>query len=107
MDARLRNAYTFHKEHGGWIVGRRAEGALESARAELVLSDAVDLGVATVEWLDDEEPYDPGDVCTVEEARAKFESNEWTGQIAVSTYSHVMPLDEIERDQFAGVLSRG
>lgn len=59
--------------------GCRAEGALHLARAEELLERAVDAGVASVEWLDDPEPYDCGDACTEDEARARFDSNEWTG----------------------------
>jgi len=90
--------YRFFKEHAGYIVGRRAECALSLARAEALFDRADELGVARIEWEYDDEPYDPGDVCTEDEERAKFESNEWTGPfgcvltIGEDPYEHVESL---------------
>jgi hypothetical protein len=76
----LRGAFRFHLEHGGYCTPPgHAACALEAARAELRLAELVDDERANVEWVDDDQPYDPGDVCTDDGARAKFESNEWTG----------------------------
>lgn len=75
----LQKRFRFHCAHGGGIVGRQAEGALQAARAEILLEEAVDLGVASVNWHDDETEYDAGDAITPEEVKARFESNEWTG----------------------------
>ncbi len=74
-----REAFDFFHAHAGYVVGERAIGAASLARAESLLNRAIDCGVATVQWLDDDEPYDQGDSCSDDEARAKFESNEWTG----------------------------
>lgn len=71
--------YAFFKEHAGYVVGRRAECALSLARAEVLLEQACELGLAEVEWVYDDMPYDGGDVYTADEVAAKFESNEWTG----------------------------
>jgi hypothetical protein len=79
MTTPLRSAFRFMLAHGGYIVGEHAKSALDLARAELLLGRAIDAGAASVEWVDDQEPYDPGDVCTQEEARKRFDSNEWTG----------------------------
>ena len=79
MTADLSERWRFFLAHAGYVVGRRAAGALELARAEEVLDRAECLDVASFDLLDDDFPYDPGDVCTEEEAREKFESNEWTG----------------------------
>jgi hypothetical protein len=78
MDAQTLKAFRFMREHAGYVVGLRAESALQLARAEALLARAKDAGVASVEWVDDDEPYDT-DVFTDEEIAAKFESNEWTG----------------------------
>jgi hypothetical protein len=74
-----REAYRFFREHAGGIVGENAKGAIELARAEVLLERAQDLGVAVARWEMDDEPYDPGDVCSDEEAREKFESGAWVG----------------------------
>jgi hypothetical protein len=83
-----REAFQFFFNHAGGV-GRidpngrvaweRARYALELARDEQLLNDAIDADVASIEWVEDTEPYDPGDMMTEDEARAKFESNEWTG----------------------------
>lgn len=67
-------AYAFFRGQG-----MPASSALNLTRAESLLERAQDLGVASVEWVDDDESYDPGDFVTEEEAREKFDSNEWTG----------------------------
>lgn len=75
-----RAAFRFFLNHAGYSTPPgRAVCALELARAEQLFREAESLGVASVEWLYDDMPYDPGDVCTEEEARERFESNEWTG----------------------------
>lgn len=75
-----RRAFQFFIDHAGGIVGERAKGAIRLARAEQLLERAVDLGVASVEWRDDDcEPYDPGDSATAEEAARYFGENTWTG----------------------------
>ena len=79
IDTDTRNRYRFFFENDGYISGRKAEGALRSARTERLLEQAVDLGVATVEWVDDDD-YDHGFYdMTDEQVREKFDSNEWTG----------------------------
>jgi hypothetical protein len=75
----IRDRYDFFRANAGGIVGQSAMGALRLARVEAVLETALDLGIASVDWDYDPEPYDPGTVTTADEARAKFESNEWTG----------------------------
>lgn len=88
MDSQLVKRYRFFREHAGGWVGHSAETALDLARAEALLEDATDLGVAAVQWVDDDTPYDT-DLYTDEEIRAKFESNEWTGPYGciVSVYA--------------------
>lgn len=78
MDTRTIEAYRFMRENAGYVVGHRAQGALQLARAEVLLHDAQDADVASVEWLDDVEPYEHG-YYSDEEVAAKFESNEWVG----------------------------
>ncbi len=86
-DKDLRQRFRFHLEHAGYVVGKRAVCALELARAEKRLCDAhyeealapLDEKRCSVEWVDDDAPYDAGDAYTDEEVEAKFESNEWTG----------------------------
>lgn len=70
--------YRFFREHAGGIVGERAKGALALARAEALLAEAVDLGIGSVEWVDDEEPYDHG-FYSDEQVGQFFDSNQWTG----------------------------
>lgn len=50
MNPQLRDAYRFFFEHAGYVVGRRAEGALALARAELK-AERIGLGS---EWHEDE-----------------------------------------------------
>jgi len=75
----LRSAFRFFSEHAGYIVGKHAKGALDLARAEQLLRRAEDLGIAAVEWVDDDLPWDEGTEISAEEASEKFASNEWTG----------------------------
>lgn len=42
IDAQLRKAWRFYIEHAGWVVGRRAQGALDLARAERTLQESDD-----------------------------------------------------------------
>lgn len=51
-------AYRFMREHAGYVVGMRAQGALDLARAEQLLQRACEAGVASVEWVDDFEALD-------------------------------------------------
>jgi hypothetical protein len=75
-----RAAFRFFLEHAGYATPPgRAVCALELARAESTLHEAINAGVASVAWVDDEEPYDPGDAVTEENARALVESGAWTG----------------------------
>jgi hypothetical protein len=71
--------YCFFKEHAGWSTPPgRAASALALARAEVLLEQAIELGIAEVEWEHDDQPYDT-DCYSDDEIAAKFESNEWTG----------------------------
>lgn len=79
MTTQLRNRYDFFRAHAGYIVGENAAGALDLARAEEVLDRAQCEGVASVEWHDDDLPWDEGTEISADEAAAKFASNEWTG----------------------------
>lgn len=77
----LRDAYRVQFEAGGWSTPPgRAVCAIRAARAWLRLQDAIEAGIASVEWEDDED-YRLGDIhgMTEAEERAKFESGEWTG----------------------------
>ena len=78
MDADLLRRYRFHREHNGGWVGHDAEVALRAARVEILLDEAIDLGLAEVAWEWDDEPYDCGDDDPEWVAR-QFESNAWTG----------------------------
>jgi hypothetical protein len=80
----LRRRFRFFHEWGGSWVGHRAVSAIADARAELWLDELEAAGSAatTVEY--DDEPYDPGDVCTEDEAREKFDSGEWSGPFGVT-----------------------
>lgn len=74
-----RQRYDFFREHAGGWVGHNAETALSLARAEELLDEAEDVDAARFEWVDDEEPYDPGNVDTAEQVARYFESGRWTG----------------------------
>jgi len=73
MTTQLRNRYAFLRAQG-----EAATRALSLARSEELLDRAQSEGVATVEWLDDDFPYEHG-FYSDDEIRAKFASNEWTG----------------------------
>lgn len=57
VDPKLKKAYDFFKEQAGYRVGHRAEDALALARAEATASA---LGWS-VDWVDDDEPYESDD----------------------------------------------
>lgn len=63
-------AYRFMRAHAGYVVGWRAQSALDLARAEQLLGRACDAGVASVEWVDDFEPidWDDGETAAAVEA---------------------------------------
>lgn len=63
--AEVAERYAFFHEHAGYVIGRRAEGALQLARADRLLEQAQDLGAASVEWVDDDEPYDTDDAAVL------------------------------------------
>lgn len=72
--------FRFFLEHAGYATPPgRAACALELARAEEGLACALSYDEASVEWVDDFETYDPGDVVTTEQATARFDTGEWTG----------------------------
>lgn len=48
-----REAFRFMLDNAGYVVGRRAQGALELARAESLLHRAIDGGAARIVWEDD------------------------------------------------------
>lgn len=52
---KLREAWQFFHEHAGYVVGRRAIGAMSLARAEALFEDADAAGLARIRWEDD--PY--------------------------------------------------
>jgi len=88
MDHTRRQAYTFHKSHGGGWVGHHAERALHAARMEALLHHAMDIGVVTIAWEDDpytdisgmdaidQRAYDAGDIfmlsCTIRHATGQI-----------------------------------
>jgi len=75
-----RERFRFFLEHAGYCTPPgRAACALKLARAEEGLECALAYEEASVEWVDDVEPYDPGDSFTEEEAARRFESGAWTG----------------------------
>lgn len=81
VDKTLREAFQFHLENGGYCTPPgRAACALESARSEVRLQDAIEDERATVEWHMDED-YALGEIhgMTAEQERAKLESGEWEG----------------------------
>lgn len=87
MDKQLQSRFRLMLENAGYSVPPgRAVCAIEMARASLLLDRAVDAGVASIEWIYDDEPYDPGDLYTEAETAAKFESNEWTGPFGCVIY---------------------
>lgn len=71
--------YLFFRQHGGGIVGESARVALDLARAEQLLDEAEELDAARFQWVDDPEPYDPGDANTPEQVARYFDENRWTG----------------------------
>jgi hypothetical protein len=90
----LQMRYRFFREHAGGVgvidsngrtAWEHARVALDLARAERLLDEAVDLGVASTDWLPDDEPYEYNprgrgfEDADAEDARKRFESNEWTG----------------------------
>lgn len=57
----LRAAFRHSLAHSGYVVGRRAIGAIEDARAELKLRRLIEEGIARIEVQEDPTPWD-GDV---------------------------------------------
>lgn len=83
----LYNRYRFFHEHAGRVAvidangrpsGIAARNALDLARAEALLDEASELGIATTSWPFDDEPYEHG-CMTDDEVREQFENNRWTG----------------------------
>lgn len=77
-----RKTFRFFLENAGYASPPgRAACALDLARAEVLLQRAVDLGLARVDWTEEEgwSWGDLGDVFNEDAMRAKFDSNEWTG----------------------------
>lgn len=79
--------YRFFHENAGRVAvidengrpsGISARVALDLARAEALIEEAQELGVASVEWRDDDEPYEHG-CMTDDEVREQFANNRWTG----------------------------
>lgn len=99
-----RQAFRFFHEHAGGIVGRSAETALELARAEALLREAEELDAASVEWVDDSEPYDfDPSVDSPEYVARQFESGAWTGP-----FGCIVKVGDEERSLWGIVLgSRG
>ncbi len=61
-----REAFRFFVEQAGYATPPgRAVCALELARAEALLREAVELGAASVEWVEDLEPLDSDDTVTI------------------------------------------
>ena len=92
MTTQLRNRYDFFRAHAGSIGRKDANGriawehaknALDLARAEELIDRAQCEDVVSVEWFDDDLPWDEGTEISAEEAAAKFASNEWTGPYVV------------------------
>lgn len=82
IDSDTRERFRFFLEHAGYATPPgRAACALELARAEKGLECALAYGEASVRWVDDDVAYDPGDVCTEDEAARKFDSGEWVGPL--------------------------
>jgi hypothetical protein len=80
-----RERWRFFLEHAGYCTPPgRAACALELARAEELLEDAIGLELARVRIEHDPEPYEvDDDVMSEAEVRSKFASNEWTGPFGV------------------------
>lgn len=79
-DPQTYEAFKFFREWSGYSVPPgRAACALASARAERLFEQAKSEDLATFDVTYDFEPYDPGDMCSEDEAARKFESGEWTG----------------------------
>lgn len=103
-----RKAYGFFREHAGYVVGENARGALALARAEELLEQAVALEVASVEWVDDDEPYDYNprgrgfEQADAEDAARRFASNEWTGP-----FGCIVKAGEQQASLWGIVLGRG
>jgi hypothetical protein len=91
---KIYDRYRFFKEHAGGVAiidangrpsGINARVALDLARAERLLDEAEELGIAATTWQADDEPYDYNprgrgfEDADADEARKLFESNEWTG----------------------------
>jgi hypothetical protein len=79
--------YRFFKENAGGVGVIDANGrtaweharvALDLARAETLLDRAQSDGVASIEWEQDDLPYEHG-VFSDDEIRGLFSSGEWTG----------------------------
>lgn len=93
-----RSAFRFFFAHAGYSSPPgRAACALSLARAEALLERAVALEVASVEWVDDDAPYDPGDVDSPEDVARWFESGRWTGPFGCVVATHAQPEDFGER----------
>jgi len=65
-------------DENGRMSGIAARVALDLARAEALIDEAEELGIASVEWQDDPEPYEHG-YMTDDEVREQFANNRWTG----------------------------
>lgn len=75
-----RDRFRFFLEHAGYRTPPgRAVCALELARAEELADEAEAEEIAEWLWEYDPLPWDEGTEISAEEARRKFESNEWTG----------------------------
>jgi hypothetical protein len=79
--------YRFFHENAGRVAiidengrpsGIAARVALDLARAEALIDEAEELGIAEVKWPFDDEPYEHG-CMTDDEVREQFANNRWTG----------------------------
>lgn len=79
--------YRFFHEKAGRVAiidangrpsGIAARNALDLARAEALIDEAEELGIAKVKWPFDDEPYEHG-CMTDDEVREQFANNRWTG----------------------------
>ena len=76
----IQQRFRFFLEHAGYCTPPgRAACALALARAEQWADEMEDSDQLYIHWEWDDEPYDPGDCCTTEEAQANFDSGQWTG----------------------------